>query len=122
MVSKKRPKKPAKGFKRSQKEWEASAARHLGKLIDRLDPMEVLTYLFAAYYGQNAFGIINPSIENRVYGAMYGMVGLKLASSNNAAAGAAGVTALAAIGLITAIDAFMKAIPTPPLPGPAPWH
>ena len=122
MVSRKSKKKPRKGFKRSKKEWEESAAKHIGKLIDRIDPIEALTYLFAAYYGQNAFAIVDPSIQNRVYGAMYGIVGLKLASSNNTAAGAAGVAALGTIGLITAVDALMKAIPVPPVPGPAPWH
>lgn len=63
-------------------------------LIDRLP--DLLPMLVAAYGGYRAFKYLN---QPPLVGAMTGILGLKLASSMNLAAGAAGVGLLASIGL-----------------------
>jgi len=72
-----------------------SIAVHIGKFVDRLsgkDLIDLLLYGTAAYYGYKAFG-------DKPHGAAVGAVSLKLASSNNTAAGVAGVSGLVLIGL-----------------------
>jgi len=88
-VSKK--KKPNKGFKRTQKEWEKSIAGHIGKAIDTGKIPDYLINAGLAYLGYETF--------QDWRGLLFGPIALKLATGGNLAAGVAGVTALALLGL-----------------------
>lgn len=86
-------KKARKGFKRSKKEWEESIAGHIGKAIDRIEPLEGLLLIGLALAGVEAFGDWK--------GALLGPIGLKLAMTQGGTppiAQIAGVTALGILG------------------------
>lgn len=90
-MAKKRRKKPRKGFTRSEKEWEESIARHIGKAVDRIDPLKAIIYGGLGYLGWKTFD--NP------FGALYGIVSFELAKSMNVVAGTSGVLGLVTLGL-----------------------
>lgn len=50
----KEPVRKPKGFKRSKKEWEASAAEHLGKFLDKITATEITKI---AAIGAGTYGI-----------------------------------------------------------------
>jgi len=55
-------KKPRKGFSRSKKEWKESIAGHIGKAIDRVDPIKATAFVGGAYIIYKVLD--NPKIIN----------------------------------------------------------
>jgi len=105
-------KKKRKGFSRSQKQWEESIARHIGKFIDNLTAKDIetlLTYGIAAYAGHQAASNLGVPFPQSLGGSATAMIGLKLATSMNPIAGASGVITLAGVGL-TAIPQIAGAM------------
>lgn len=73
--------------------WQ-SFREHVGKALDRMDPLDTLLYSLAAYSGFNW--------NNEPSGAILGMMSLKLATvPMSQVSNVAGVTGLALIGLTT---------------------
>lgn len=96
-LAKKRRKKPRKGFTRSKKEWEESAAGHIGKFIDRLRPADIIdliALLGISYYGYE--------LTHDARGPIVGAIGYKLATTMGGTppvAQIAGLSILGAMGL-----------------------
>jgi hypothetical protein len=88
-----------KGFKRSQAEWEESIAGHIGRAVDRIPIIDALLYGAAAYYGHVAAEKLGGKFPDTLAGSATAMIGLRLATSMNEAAGIAGVATLASVGL-----------------------
>lgn len=93
-----RKRKPNKGFRRTQKEWEESIAGHIGKVTDQTTWPGVFDFalnLGLAYVGQDVFGF--------PFGMLVGPIALKLACTPSAgivgASQLAGLTMLGAMGL-----------------------
>lgn len=83
-------KRPRKGFKRSQKEWEESIAGHIGKAIDNFsfdDFIAIAIGTAAAYRFKNPWHFLT------------GSVAYKMARSQNLAAGISGTATLGTMGL-----------------------
>lgn len=112
-------KKPRKGFSRSQKEWEESVARHIGKFIDNLKGEDLLNLISAgicAYAGFNAAKQLGGDNIQAAGAAGSGIIAYQLAKSMNLAAGTAGVAYLASLGLIAVSPSIYKRARTMPFP------
>lgn len=95
--------KPRKGFTRSQKEWEETIAKHIGKVIDNLRGEDIINLTcagicaFAGYRGAKELGA-DEAVAVGAAGS--GVIAYQLAKSMNMIAGAAGAGYLASLGLI----------------------
>ena len=65
-------------------------AGHIGRFVDRLDPIDTLVTVGASYMGYQ--------FNNDISGAILGAISYKLARARNIVAGAAGVAGLTLIG------------------------
>lgn len=86
-------KKPRKGFKRSQKEWEESISGHIGHILDNSTIKDIFDALIMgglAYAGFNRLKTIE--------GALLGPISYKIAQSPSLPAGIAGVSGLIFLG------------------------
>ena len=95
--------KPRKGFLRSQKEWEETIARHIGKFIDNLKGEDLLNLIAGFTTAAAAFRaakIIGADDLQALGASGSGIIAYQLAKSMNLVAGASGTAYLAGLGLI----------------------
>ena len=100
---KRKPRKPRKGFSRSNKEWEETIARHIGKVIDNLKGEDFINLMAAGICGYSGFVAAKQlGADNTLAlgAAGSGVIAYQLAKSPNMIAGAAGLGYLASLGLI----------------------
>lgn len=112
-------KKPSKGFKRSDKEWEESIAGHIGKLVDRLsfdDLMAIIVGGWAAYTFKSPGHFL------------WGSIGYKLARTPGGGgivgspSQIAGLITLAALGLCSIPAEAIEAAYVETLPERPEWY
>lgn len=92
-------KKPAKGFKRTRKEWEETLATHMGKFIDRLTPDDALLMSLGAW------GALH---TQTLHGGLATMLGYKLATT---AGGTPPLAQVSGLILLSSVGAAPYVVP-----------
>lgn len=86
---------------RGKKFLEESLREHIGKAVDRMDPVDGLLYGAVAYVGYD--------LTKDWKGALIGPIALKLATSPSEIAAVAGIAALGSLGLLYVGSLFPEA-------------